>query len=218
MCQPVKVMWALGDLPHLEYSISSSITVSSALSSTGASISGRSTLVQISPVELFDRASWVGHHLKLGLLQQIWSSSGHCESLKSSVKSSALLTSIRPFPSARGKDWRSGFKKIDRRSSGGTLRQKKTCLNLISASISISQHQSAFISIHQHQSAQIRNIQRQWASISINQHQSAPISIKHNQSASASITQHQSAYQPAYRSAYSINQHLLLTLQLYIQA
>ena len=177
MCQPVKVMWALGDLPHFEYSISSSITVSSALSSTGASISGRSTLVQISPVELFDRASWVGHHLKLGLLQQIWSSSGHCESLKSSVKSSALLTSIRPFPSARGKDWRSGFKKIDRRSSGGTLRQKKTRLNLIWALISISQHQSATISINKQISASISTNQLQSESIGINQNQSASIRI-----------------------------------------
>ena len=39
-------------------------------------------------------------HLKLGFLQQIWSSTGHFESLRSRVKSAALLTSIRPFPSA----------------------------------------------------------------------------------------------------------------------
>ena len=56
--------------------------------------------------------------------------------------------------------------KIDRRSSEGTIRQKKTWLNLIWASISINQHQFASISIYQHQSAPI----------SINQHQSTSIS------------------------------------------
>ena len=66
-----------------------------------------------------------------------------------------------------------GKTKNDRRSSGGTLRQKKTWLNLIGASISINQHQSASICINRHQSA----------SISINQNQSASINKK-NQSAS----------------------------------
>ena len=54
-----------------------------------------------------------------------------------------------------------------RRSSGGTLWQKRTWLNLIQASIRIYQHRSASISINQHQSA----------SISISQHKSASISI-----------------------------------------
>ena len=65
--------------------------------------------------------------------------------------------------------------KNDRRSSGGTLRQQKTWLNLIWASISIHQHHSALISI--------------------NQHQSASITIKHNQSASVGISQHQSTFE-----------------------
>ena len=42
--------------------------------------------------------------------------------------------------------------KNDRRSSGGTLRQKKTRLKIIWVSISIYQHQSALISTNQHQS------------------------------------------------------------------
>ena len=75
--------------------------------------------------------------------------------------------------------------KNDRRGSGGTLRQKKTRLKLIWASININQYQSALIIINQYLSA----------SMSTNQLQSASISIKHDQSASVSIS-------------ISINQHL----------
>ena len=98
----------------------------------------------------------------------------------------------------------------DWRSSGDTLQQKKTWLNLICALISINQHQSATISINQQLSASISIYQHQSALISFNQNQSASIKINHHQSESISINQHQaqlistSQHQSAYQSA-SIN-------------
>ena len=82
--------------------------------------------------------------------------------------------------------------KNNQRSSGGTLRQKKTWLTLIWAPISINNHQSASISIIKHQSASISINQHRyyWS----NKHQSVPVSINQHQSASISINLHQSAF------------------------
>ena len=96
--------------------------------------------------------------------------------------------------------------KNDQRSSGCTLRQKKTRLYLRGALkyFSINQHQSApisIISISQHLSASIITNQHQSESIRINQNQSASIIINQNQSASSSINHDQSA-------SVSINQHI----------
>ena len=107
--------------------------------------------------------------------------------------------------------WRKMMIKNDRRTSGCTLRQKETWLNLIWASISISQHKSALISINKHQSASISTNQHQSAQISFNQKQSETISINKHQSASISINQHKarsvsvSQHQPV---SVSINQHI----------
>ena len=80
-----------------------------------------------------------------------------------------------------GPVWSLLLTKNDRRSSRGTLQQKKTRLNLIWASISI-------VSINQHLPASISTSQHQSESISINWHQSASITISQHQSATISIS------------------------------